>query len=228
MLAAAHTVAEMWEKRYYEEHSEFLEFPERMVTPKPYQDPHPPVWMAVTSEESANIAGSNGLGMLSFSPVQALSKTQGQIEEYRRAAQHPKPLTNVTTNKVAGYTLVHCADSMDDAVANGVWGAVDWWYRGLIEFIMKWEWTALMPEDEISKSFPMLSRPVEEYDNEDMIIVGDVDKCIRKMQKYADLGVDQLLCYVQFGQLPHEGVMRSIELLGKEVIPVIEAYEPKR
>jgi alkanesulfonate monooxygenase SsuD/methylene tetrahydromethanopterin reductase-like flavin-dependent oxidoreductase (luciferase family) len=229
MLAAAHTVSQMWEKRYYEEHSEFLDFPERMVTPKPYQDPHPPVWMAVTSEESANIAGSNGLGMLCFSPVQSLSKTVGQIDEYRRASANAKPLTNVTTNKVAGYTLVHCADSTEQAVANGAWGAVDWWYRGLIDFILKWEWSALMPkgDEAIADAFPMMSRPVEEYDNEDMIIVGDVDKCIRKMQKYADLGVDQLLCYVQFGKLPHEAVMRSIELLGKEVIPVMEKYQPK-
>ena len=82
-------------------------------------------------------------------------------------------------------------------------------------------------DEDIAAAFPMLSRPVEEYDNEDMIIVGDVDKCIRKMQTYADLGVDQLLCYVQFGKLPHESVMRSIELLGKEVIPAMEKYQPK-
>ena len=229
MLAACETVVKMWESRYYEEHSEFLEFPERMVTPRPFQDPHPPVWMACTSEESARVAGSNGLGMLSFSPVQALGKTAMQIKEYRDAAVKPKPLTRRITNKVAGYTLVHCADSFNDAVNNGVWGAVDWWYRGLVDFILKWEWQALMPEGDqaMAEAFPMLSRPVEEYDNEDMIIVGDVDRCIQKMQRYADLGVDQLLCYVQFGKLPHEGIMRCIELLGKEVIPVMEGYEPK-
>jgi alkanesulfonate monooxygenase SsuD/methylene tetrahydromethanopterin reductase-like flavin-dependent oxidoreductase (luciferase family) len=60
-----------------------------------------------------------------------------------------------------------------------------------------------------------------------MIIVGDVDRCIEKMQRYADLGVDQLLCYVQFGALPHEAVMRSIELLGTKVIPALEAYTPR-
>jgi alkanesulfonate monooxygenase SsuD/methylene tetrahydromethanopterin reductase-like flavin-dependent oxidoreductase (luciferase family) len=152
-----------------------------------------------------------------------------QIKEYRDAAVKPKPLTRRITNKVAGYTLVHCADSFNDAVNNGVWGAVDWWYRGLVDFILKWEWQALMPEGDqaMAEAFPMLSRPVEEYDNEDMIIVGDVDRCIQKMQRYADLGVDQLLCYVQFGKLPHEGIMRCIELLGKEVIPVMEGYEPK-
>ena len=60
-----------------------------------------------------------------------------------------------------------------------------------------------------------------------MIIVGDVDRCIDKMKKYADLGVDQLLCYVQFGKLPHDAVMRNIELLGTEVIPMLERYEPR-
>jgi alkanesulfonate monooxygenase SsuD/methylene tetrahydromethanopterin reductase-like flavin-dependent oxidoreductase (luciferase family) len=148
---------------------------------------------------------------------------------FRTAAADPTPLTRVTTNKVAGYTLVHCADSMEDAVSNGVWSAVDWWYRGLVDFILKWEWDALMPEpDKVAETFPMLSRPVEEYNDQDMIIVGDVDRCIGKMRRYADLGVDQLLCYVQFGALGHEAVMRSIELLGTEVIPALERYEPAR
>ncbi|HYF47303.1 MAG TPA: hypothetical protein VD926_13905, partial [Acidimicrobiales bacterium] len=43
---------------------------------------------------------------------------------------------------------------------------------------------------------------------------------------YADLGVDELLCYVQFGYLPHESVMKTLEIIGKEVLPEIEKYEP--
>ena len=56
----------------------------------------------------------------------------------------------------------------------------------------------------------------------DMIVVGEPDKCIEKMRRYADLGVDRLLCYVQFGYLPHESVVHTIELLGKHVIPELE------
>jgi hypothetical protein len=37
-----------------------------------------------------------------------------------------------------------------------------------------------------------------------------------------------VICYVQFGYHSHESVMRSIELLGKEVIPALEKYEPRR
>jgi hypothetical protein len=45
------------------------------------------------------------------------------------------------------------------------------------------------------------------------------------MLRYAELGVDELLCYVQFGRLPHESVMRTIELLGKYVIPELEKHD---
>jgi hypothetical protein len=45
------------------------------------------------------------------------------------------------------------------------------------------------------------------------------------MLRYVDLGVDELLCYVQFGYLPHESVMTTLELLGKEVIPELQKRE---
>ena len=34
-----------------------FQFPERVVTPKPFQDPHPPCWMAATSTDSCEVAG---------------------------------------------------------------------------------------------------------------------------------------------------------------------------
>ena len=37
------------------------------------------------------------------------------------------------------------------------------------------------------------------------------------MRHYADLG-DSLICS-QFGYLPHESIMESIEIIGKEVLP---------
>jgi alkanesulfonate monooxygenase SsuD/methylene tetrahydromethanopterin reductase-like flavin-dependent oxidoreductase (luciferase family) len=54
-----------------------------------------------------------------------------------------------------------------------------------------------------------------------MIVVGDPEQCYTKMLKYAELGVDQLICYVQFGYLEHESIMKTIELLGKEVLPAL-------
>ncbi|MCH2173706.1 LLM class flavin-dependent oxidoreductase [Myxococcota bacterium] len=225
MIAAAKTVVGMWGADFYEEHSEYLDFPRRMVTPKPFQDPHPPAWMACNSPESAEIAGRSGLGMVSFSPLQPIERTAAQIQEYRNAAANPQPITGVSTNKVAGYTLVHCAESMQQAEANGIWDAVSWWYRNLAEFIMDWEYPAFAPGESVSieEAFPMMARPVEEFDQADMIIVGEPERCIEKLVRFAEAGVDQMMCYVQFGKLPHESVMRCLELLGTKVRPALEA-----
>ena len=37
-----------------------LSFPARLVAPRPFQDPHPPVWQAATSDSSAVSAGRYG------------------------------------------------------------------------------------------------------------------------------------------------------------------------
>jgi len=36
------------------------------------------------------------------------------------------------------------------------------------------------------------------------------------------IGVDQVLCYLNFGYLPHSAVMKSTELLGTYVIPELQ------
>ena len=68
--------------------------------------------------------------------------------------------------------------------------------------------------------------PIDTFNDADMIVCGDADKVFEKMKHYADLGVDELICYVQFGYLPHESIMKTIEIIGKEVLPEIEKYEP--
>jgi hypothetical protein len=39
------------------------------------------------------------------------------------------------------------------------------------------------------------------------------------MQRYADAGVDRLMCLMQFGHLSHEQAMRSLRLVGEALIP---------
>lgn len=227
---AIEAVVGMWESEYFEYHGKFLDFPRRMVTPKPVQDPHPPCWMAATSDGSAAVAGKLGLGLLSFSILQPIQKMAKHIEQYRIAAENPTPITRVTTNKVAAYTLVHCAETMAQCEANGVWDAVWWWYKNLAEFTLEWEMPHFSQEEK-DAIFPLLNQQKSGkfdphiFNDADMIVVGDPDQCLAKMLKYAELGVDQLICYVQFGHLPHESIMRTIELLGSEIIPELAKRE---
>jgi alkanesulfonate monooxygenase SsuD/methylene tetrahydromethanopterin reductase-like flavin-dependent oxidoreductase (luciferase family) len=69
--------------------------------------------------------------------------------------------------------------------------------------------------------------PIDKFSDGDMIVVGDPEQCFKKMCHYADLGVDELICYVQFGYHSHESVMKTIELIGREVLPELAKYTPK-
>src|SRR5688500_1390828 len=91
-----------------------------------------------------------------------------------------------------------------------------------------------MPQEQQDNLFPLLKRFENDeldprpFNDADMIMVGTPETDITKMREYADLGVAQLLCYVLFGQLRHESVMKTLELLGKEAIPTIADYTGER
>lgn len=225
---AVEIVVRMWEEERFSYESPNFSFPERMQTPKPYQDPHPPCWLAAASETSAASAGKNGLGLLSFALLQPVEKMAEHIRVYREAAADAVPMTRVRNDRVGAYTLVHCCDDLEEAAGYGLWESVNWWYKNLAEFTLQWELPMLSPEEQ-EAVFPLLKPviegqvPVSHYQDQDMIIIGTPEMCIEKILRYEEVGVDQLLCYVQFGDLPHEKVMRNIELLGTKVIPQLEA-----
>ncbi|AWZ07603.1 MULTISPECIES: LLM class flavin-dependent oxidoreductase [unclassified Streptomyces] len=229
---AIEIVTGMWREEYFAYESERFRFPRRMVTPKPVQDPHPPAWMAATSPGSAEVAGAHGLGLLSFSIMQPLEAMAAQVAAYRAAAAAPSPLTDVTTDRVAAYTLVH-ATPPGTAPGARVWDSVAWWYSNLARFTLEWELPHLGPEER-ERTFPLLTPilegnvPVREFSDGDMILIGDAETIVAKAKRYADLGVDQLICYVQWGYLEHREILRTLEILGKEVLPELARYEPRR
>lgn len=51
------------------------------------------------------------------------------------------------------------------------------------------------------------------------VIVGDPETCRRKAEAYADLGVDQLMCFLQIGDLPQATVLEGMRNVGKHLIP---------
>ena len=129
---AIEAVVGMWESEYFEFHGKYLDFPRRMVTPKPVQDPHPPAWMAATSDGSAAVARPRPRAALLLDPPAHPADGQAHQPVPGGGAQ---PITRVKNNRVAAYTLVHCADSMEQAEANGIWDSVWWWYKNLAEFL---------------------------------------------------------------------------------------------
>jgi len=67
-LEAAEQIANMMVMEPYPGfQGESFSMPCRNVVPKPYQKPHPPMWMACTNRETIRVAASLGVGALAFS-----------------------------------------------------------------------------------------------------------------------------------------------------------------
>ncbi len=49
--------------------------------------------------------------------------------------------------------------------------------------------------------------------------MGNPDTVIKVLKKYQEAGVDQILCFMQMGNLAHARIMHSIRLFGRHVIP---------
>ncbi|MGE0306115.1 MAG: LLM class flavin-dependent oxidoreductase [Acidimicrobiia bacterium] len=217
-----------WENEILEWKSENIDFPKRFICPRPFQDPHPPPWLAAASEVSAYNAGKAGVGLLSFALMQPVEKMASHIREYRRGqAECVTPLGRFKNDRVGAYTLVHCTEDPERAASYGLWDSVKWWYKNLAEFTLEWELSHL-PQEEKDLVFPLLEPTlngnidVKQYLDQDMIIIGTPEECLEKIIRWEEAGVDQLLCYCQFGYLPHEEVVKNLELLGTRVIPELE------
>jgi alkanesulfonate monooxygenase SsuD/methylene tetrahydromethanopterin reductase-like flavin-dependent oxidoreductase (luciferase family) len=61
----------------------------------------------------------------------------------------------------------------------------------------------------------------EVLDGVESVVIGDVARCRDKMQRYAELGIDRLMCLMQFGALPHPRVMQSLRLTGEALLPAL-------
>jgi probable F420-dependent oxidoreductase len=54
----------------------------------------------------------------------------------------------------------------------------------------------------------------------DRFIIGDPETCIRKIKRFQEtFGVDHLICRLYFPGMPHDHILRELELISQEVMP---------
>lgn len=222
----------LWERGKFSHSGTHFDIPERDVVPKPIQQPHPPLWMAATSPQSWTLAARNGIGILGLSIYVPVTVVRQQIATYRAELAHARPVGKALNDQVGVFTIAHCAESRAQAKANHAHDAA----IEYLNYAFRVFASGVTPDRarkgdnphlslELAEQFPLLPKMLkgevtyEELDEEDMVIVGDVDHCIRKLEAYRDAGADRVLCLMQASRIPHEAVLRSIELFGKHVIP---------
>lgn len=224
---AVKLIPKLWRDRKFPGYEgRYVSFPPRVVVPKPLQKPHPPMWLACTSPSSFETAGRYGLGCLSFT-TGGPSELRPLIDSYRNAIRDPQPISDVVNEQVATFTALYCGPDQQAAVERGgpaavrhmaritrYFGAIAQ-HKGYSEYAKGFEERAQFAHDEVD--------PLERANDliaQSRLCIGDPDGCAQVIENLRDgLGIDQFLGVVQYSDLSHEEVMRTIELMGTQVIP---------
>ncbi len=76
----------MFTSEAWEYHGEYFGFPYCNVLPKPFQKPHPPLWVACSQLETIEMTGRRGISALGFQFVSAETNWKPSAPMPRRPA----------------------------------------------------------------------------------------------------------------------------------------------
>ncbi len=223
---ALEIIVKAWTEDILEYNGTLIQVPPRRVVPKPIQKPHPPMWMACVAPDSYEIAGDRGLGVLSFS--MNWEHVQYSMEEYKKAcARRSMQIPKVANEEFAGLIVCHVAENKEEE-AIGLDGA-RWFMHNVAElFKPLMSKNKLYSYDYIRQLFAVFKDPIDLTDAElkahHMVVVGNPDEVIRKLEQFQRAGLSQVICFKQAGRIPHQNIMRSIKRMGQYVLPYFNPH----
>ena len=215
----------MVEEPFRGHEGKYFKMPPRNVIPKPTQQPHPPVWVACSRQESIVMAGSLGLGALTFgflSPVDAQKWTR---DYYAALENNCQPITFVVNPNVGFLSGFMCNRNGDLARRLGTEGRQFFGHafrHHYVDGVHQPAKTDLWVQFE--NTSPEQRTPIDP-NNECLGTPEDIRKVLLN---YEAAGVDQVIFIAQEGRLKHEDICDSFELFGKTVAPEFIERDEKR
>jgi alkanesulfonate monooxygenase SsuD/methylene tetrahydromethanopterin reductase-like flavin-dependent oxidoreductase (luciferase family) len=184
------------------------------VFPKPLQKPHPPLLLMGTSVESMQIAAE--LDMLPFSS--GMMGAEGVRAQFGALVHAHAGLGKSSTDLRLGLQcMTHVAPTDEEA------------YEALP--YVRWQMRAQrgLNRQEVTNGRVDASPYPNEVDDKslmDRLFFGSPETVIAKFKRAADVGVTHISTWMMFGGIEHEKLMRSIRLMGEEVIPALRLVQP--
>jgi alkanesulfonate monooxygenase SsuD/methylene tetrahydromethanopterin reductase-like flavin-dependent oxidoreductase (luciferase family) len=86
-LEALEVILEAWKGETFSHHGKYYQFDNATVSPRPYQQPHPPIRMAATTEETFPRVGTMGLPIFVGLRGMNIPELRGSLQNYRKAWQ---------------------------------------------------------------------------------------------------------------------------------------------
>jgi alkanesulfonate monooxygenase SsuD/methylene tetrahydromethanopterin reductase-like flavin-dependent oxidoreductase (luciferase family) len=91
-------IPKIWESDTFEWEGQFWNVPPRQVLPKPFQKPHPPIWVAALQPATYELAAQKGIGVMALG-VNAPAVLEPHIKAYREAIKDAEPVGNFVNNR---------------------------------------------------------------------------------------------------------------------------------
>ncbi len=213
-----------------------VKIPRRPIHPKPYQDPHPPMYLACTNTETLGRAGGRGMGalVLGFGGPEDVAKKNAI---YREAWNRRKPEDQVgfrPNQHLAALCPTIVLDDGMQARKIGIKGQ-----RYFMESLAHWYgggpkpdpalWQGDTAEDAEGKTVIKTSFASEkitvDFSDPTMMLLnpnhayGTVQDCIGYVQRLIDAGADEILFICQMGTVPQWAQLETLRNIGTHVIP---------
>ena len=220
---AVSIIPRMWTEDPFAHEGRFFNIPARSVIPKPVQKPHPPMWVACSQPDSFRAAGEMGLGVLCFN-LAGYGQMKERVDMYREGLKHVHPVGKFVNDQVAALCLVHCGE--DDEEAREVAAPEGLWFVDKAEELYRpWQGREVPDSYKFSVNAVQQERvdkTAQDHLESGAFAMGNPDTVIKVLRKYQEAGVDQVLCFMQMGNLEHYRIMESIKLFGRQVIPFFQ------
>jgi alkanesulfonate monooxygenase SsuD/methylene tetrahydromethanopterin reductase-like flavin-dependent oxidoreductase (luciferase family) len=220
---AVKAIIPMFTKDSWEFHGQFHDFPARNVVPKPFQKPHPPLWVACSNIQTIGQAGEWGMGALGFTFVSPDAARAWVHRYYNNLIHRPNRLTEYPANPniamVAGFM---CAETDEEAYEK----ASGWTF-----FIFALSYYGRKGVDAPGKGnlweeFQEWRHSEKAQDAFKGALIGSPETIRKKLRVFQESHVDQVILLNQAGKTSHKDICDSLTLFAEEVMPEFHAEEP--
>ena len=185
------------------------------LTPRPLQQPHPPLWQVVDGHRSIDWAGRNGLNAIMWIPtVKALKE---RFEVYRNARSEAEGRDVPLGEGISLVRDMFVADSMDEArelAGEGIITYLSWiaHWRGLGNH--------MDPGEVLPETPGKLDLLTYDFLHPRNMLFGTPEYVSEKIEELQDeLNLQHLQVWSNFPGVPHDKVMKSVKLFTDKVMP---------
>ena len=207
-----------WTEQPFSYKGKYYSFENVNVSPKPYQQPWPDIRIAANSADTFPRIAQLGHGILVAVRQGTLEELQPNIAAYRKAW---KEVGHPGDGKVFLRAPVYVADT-DQAAREEPEESIMYFYRYLGERLEDSATRAGVQQVELraARGRRLQTITYEEALREKLIVGSPERVADRLMGLQETLGLDGILCEMNCGtKIPHDRVMRSLQLLCEKVKP---------